>query len=137
MSTARIPLFYRMTSGIRISARPTWLREQSNAAIGRFVFAYHIRIENSGVQAAELRTRRWLIHDEGGGDSVVEGDGVVGQQPHLLPGDVHEYSSFCVLASPHGWMEGSYQFVRDDGSSFDAVIPRFTLAADAGAADAY
>lgn len=131
MAAARVPLFYRITSGIRISARPFWLREQLHP-LGHFIFTYHIRIENSGKQAAQLRRRRWLIHDEGAGDTVVEGEGVVGEQPRLIPGAVHEYDSFCVLTTPRGWMEGSYLFVRDDGTSFDAAIPRFTLVADVG-----
>ena len=131
MAAARVPLFYRITDGIRISARPTWLREQSHP-LGHFIFTYHIRIENSGTRAAQLRTRRWIIHEEGVRDSVVEGEGVVGEQPNLIPGGVHEYDSFCVLTTAHGWMEGSYHFVRDDGTSFDAAIPRFTLEADPG-----
>jgi ApaG protein len=128
MKTDRPAFFYRITSGIRISVRPTYLRERSNPLLEQYVFAYDIRIENVAGQAAQLRTRRWLIHDEAAGDTVVEGEGVVGEQPHLLPGQVHEYRSFCVLKAPSGWMEGTYQFVRDDGSSFDAVIPRFPLA---------
>lgn len=130
MAAERAPFFYRISAGIRISVRPTYLRERSNPMLGQFVFAYHIRIENVGDQAAQLRTRRWLIHDEAVGDTIVEGEGVVGEQPHLLPGHVHEYRSFCVLKSAHGWMEGAYRFVRDDGSSFEAFIPRFTLAAE-------
>lgn len=130
MATDRAPFFYRMTDGIRITVRPSYLRDRSNPMLGQFVFAYHIRIENIGEHAAQLRTRRWLIHDESVGDSVVEGEGVVGEQPHLMPGHVHEYHSFCVLKSPHGWMEGAYRFERDDNSSFQAYIPRFTLAAE-------
>ena len=130
MSIDRSPFFYRITSGIRISVRPTYLRERSNPLLGQYVFAYHIRIENVGNQSAQLRTRRWLIHDEAAGDTVVEGEGVVGEQPHLMPGQVHEYRSFCVLKAPSGWMEGAYRFVRDDGTSFQAYIPRFTLAAE-------
>jgi len=98
--------------------------------LGQYVFAYHIRIENVGTLAAQLRTRHWRIHDPVGGDSVVEGEGVVGEQPHLLPGQVHEYRSFCVLKAPHGWMEGNYRFVREDGSAFRAQIPRFDLDAE-------
>ena len=130
MPTDRAALFYRMTSSIRISVRPTYLRERSNPLLGQYVFAYHIRIENVGDQAAQLRTRRWLIHDEAAGDTVVEGEGVVGEQPHLMPSQVHEYRSFCVLKAPSGWMEGAYRFVRDDGTSFQAYIPRFTLVAE-------
>ena len=130
MAAERTPFFYRVSEGIRITVRPSYLRERSNPMLGQFVFAYHIRIENVGDVAAQLRTRRWLIHDEAVGDTVVEGEGVVGEQPHLLAGNVHEYRSFCVLKSPHGWMEGAYRFVRDDGSTFQAVIPRFTLTAE-------
>lgn len=129
MHTERTPFFYRMTSGIRISVRPSYLVERSNPLLSQYVFAYQIRIENVGELAAQLRSRRWVIHDEAVGDTVVEGEGVVGEQPHLLPGQVHEYRSFCVLKAPTGWMEGAYRFVRDDGTSFQAYIPRFTLAA--------
>ncbi|MEP7382364.1 MAG: Co2+/Mg2+ efflux protein ApaG, partial [Gemmatimonadota bacterium] len=97
----------------------------------QFVFSYLIRIENAGDMAARLLTRRWLIHDDGAVDTVVQGDGVVGEQPHIAPGQAHEYSSFCILNTPSGWMEGSYHFVRDDGTTFDADIPRFVLSAEA------
>ena len=130
MAAERSLFFYRVSAGIRITVRPRYLPERSNPMLGQFVFAYHIRIENIGHQAAQLRTRRWLIHDDAAGDTVVEGECVVGEQPHLMPGHVHEYRSFCVLKASQGWMEGSYRFVRDDGSSFQAVIPRFTLAAE-------
>lgn len=129
MPPVRVPFFHRITEGIRITARPTFLEDRSSSVIGQYVFEYHIRIENCGEQAAQLRTRRWLIHDDAAGESVVEGDGVVGEQPYLQPGEVHEYRSYCVLKSPHGWMEGVYRFVRDDGSTFEAQIPRFTLVA--------
>jgi ApaG protein len=131
MSAARRPFFYRATEGIRISVRPAYQNVQSRPSLGQFVFAYHIRIENVGGQGAQLRTRRWHIHDPSAGDNIVEGDGVIGEQPHLLVGEVHEYSSFVVLKGPAGWMEGTYRFVRDDGSSFLAVIPRFALDAAA------
>lgn len=133
MPGSRVPFYYRMTHGVRITARPAYIREQSNPPMGQYVFAYHIRIENTGQLAARLLTRRWLIHDDGAADTVVEGDGVVGEQPHLAPGQAHEYQSFCVLNAPTGWMEGSYHFVRDDGTSFDALIPRFHLSAEPNA----
>ncbi len=126
----RRQFFYAETSGIRITVRPSFLSEQSSPVLGQYVFAYHIRIENVGTAAAQLRTRHWRIHDPVGGDSVVEGEGVVGEQPHLLPGEVHEYRSFCVLKAPHGWMEGNYRFVREDGEAFRAQIPRFDLDAE-------
>jgi ApaG protein len=126
----RRSFFYRVSEGIRITVRPAFLAEQSSPVLGQYVFAYHIRIENVGTLAAQLRTRHWRIHDPVAGDSIVEGEGVVGEQPHLLPGQVHEYRSFCVLKAPHGWMEGHYRFVREDGSAFRAAIPRFDLDAE-------
>ena len=122
--------FYRLTDGMRITVRPSFIPERSNPMLLQFVFVYHVRIENIGTQTVQLRSRRWLIHDEAAGDSVVEGEGVVGEQPHLPPGHVHEYRSFCVLKAPSGWMEGAYRFVRDDGTTFEAIIPRFILAVE-------
>ncbi|MGZ8411261.1 MAG: Co2+/Mg2+ efflux protein ApaG [Gemmatirosa sp.] len=124
------PFFHRQTEGIRVTVRPSYLRDQSRPGAAQYVFAYHVRIENVGDQSAQLLTRRWQIHDEGGEDTEVEGEGVVGEQPAIAPGRVHEYRSFCVLKSPRGWMEGRYRFVRADGSRFEALIPRFQLAAD-------
>ena len=82
-------------------------------------------------QAAQLLARRWLITDSAGEEHEVEGEGVVGEQPTLYPGRVHEYRSFCVLKSPRGAMEGDYRFARPDGSRFEAAIPRFALDAAA------
>lgn len=109
-----------------MSVRPRYLGRQS-AAAGRHVFAYDVRIENVGPQAVRLLARRWRIHDAIGEELEVVGDGVVGQQPTIAPGAVHEYSSFCVLTAPEGHMEGSYRMVRADGSAFDVSIPRFEL----------
>lgn len=119
--------FYRITEGIRVTAQPFYVAEQSDPSEQRYVFVYHIRIENVGKEPAQLLWRHWHIHDPVGGDNEVEGEGVVGQKPLLEPGDVHEYQSFCVLRAPHGHMEGTYQFRRPDGSIFDAAIPRFLL----------
>ena len=131
MNDSRRAFFYRQTEGIRITVRPNFESGHSRPELGQFYFSYHIRIENVGTLAAQLRTRRWHIHDPVGGDNIVEGEGVVGQQPHLNVGEVHEYSSYCVLKSSSGWMEGTYRFVRNDGSSFIAIIPRFMLKAEA------
>ena len=121
------PFFYRETAGIRITVRPAFVADQSRPSFGQFVFAYRVRIENVGAQAAQLVSRRWLIHDSIGEDSAVEGEGVVGEQPVVRPGSVHEYRSYCVLKSPSGHMEGAYRFVRADGTTFEALIPRFLL----------
>ena len=123
------PFFYRETDGIRVTVRPRYLADQSLPHALRYVFAYFVRIENVGRAGAQLRSRRWHIHDDVGEDTEVAGDGVIGEQPLLPPGGVHEYNSFCVLKSPSGWMEGYYTFARDDGTRFRAEIPRFVLEA--------
>jgi ApaG protein len=122
--------FYRETEGIRITVRPRYVPEQSRPSQRHFVFAYSVRIENVSQETAQLVSRRWLIHDSVGRDTEVEGEGVVGEQPVLAPARVHEYQSFCVLQSGSGHMEGSYRFVRADGSAFEAQIPRFILDAE-------
>ncbi|MBM4188985.1 MAG: Co2+/Mg2+ efflux protein ApaG [Gemmatimonadetes bacterium] len=121
--------FYRVTDGIRITVRPSFLASQSRPSLGHFVFGYAVRIENVSTAPARLMTRMWHIHDSVGlgEDHEVRGDGVVGEQPRLEVGAVHEYQSYCILKSPSGFMEGHYEFVRDDGSRFQALIPRFTL----------
>ncbi|MFN8651222.1 MAG: Co2+/Mg2+ efflux protein ApaG [Gemmatimonadales bacterium] len=121
------PFYYRQTDGIRITVRPIFLPERSNPERQQFVFAYFVRIENVGTETAQLRSREWLIHDSIGEETVVEGEGVVGEQPTLAQGQVHEYQSFCVLKSPSGYMEGRYHFLRSDGVAFPAHIPRFQL----------
>lgn len=122
--------FYRQTADIRVTVRPVYLPDQSHPSQRQFVFAYFVRIENVGRLSAQLLTRRWRIHDSVGEDSEVEGEGVVGEQPILGPGRVHEYQSYCVLKSPSGHMEGEYRFRREDGMLFEASIPRFTLQTD-------
>lgn len=121
------PFFYRETSGVRVTVRPRYLGHQSLPDAGRYVFAYDVRIENVGARAVTLMSRRWLIHDAIGEELEVVGDGVVGEQPTIVPGAVHEYSSFCVLQAPRGYMEGSYRLEYADGTGFDALIPRFDL----------
>ena len=120
-------LYYRMTQGIRITVRAVYVPQHSDPDDARFVFVYFIRIENAGEKTVQLLWRHWYIHDEAAGDSEVAGDGVVGEQPVLAPGDVHEYNSFCVLRGPRGHMEGYYDFHSPDGSSVRAEIPRFPL----------
>jgi len=127
---SRPPFFYKQTGDIRITVRPFFLPERSRPGRQQYVFAYFVRIENVGEQAAQLMTRRWLIHDSIGEDSEVQGEGVVGEQPVIVPGRVHEYQSSCVLKSANGHMEGHYRFRRADGTHFDAQIPRFYLEAD-------
>lgn len=125
------PFYYKESSGIRITVRPMYLRDQSEPSAGHYVFAYFVRIENVGARAAQLMSRRWLIHDSIGEDTEVKGEGVVGEQPLIAPGEVHEYQSFCILKSGEGYMEGHYNFECSDSTSFRAEIPRFLLSASA------
>ena len=126
----RRTLYHRLTNGIRITVRPRYLADQSRPADRQFFFEYQVRIENVGRQASQLLTRHWFIHDSSGRDTEVEGEGVVGEQPVVAPGQVHEYQSFCVLQSGQGHMEGTYRFIGADGVTFDAEIPRFILDAE-------
>jgi ApaG protein len=93
----------------------------------RYVFAYHIEIENQGSQAVKLLSRHWWIADTAQGVREVEGDGVVGQQPVIAPGQVFRYSSWCVMPTPSGWMKGSYRMVTTTGETIDVPIPPFSL----------
>ncbi|MFN2603445.1 MAG: Co2+/Mg2+ efflux protein ApaG [Gemmatimonadaceae bacterium] len=124
-----VPFFHRESSGIRVTVRPMYLRDQSEPSQQHYVFAYFVRIENVGKQPAQLISRRWLIHDSAGEDIEVKGEGVVGEQPVIQPGGVHEYQSFCILKSGEGYMEGHYNFVAADRTEFRADIPRFILSA--------
>ncbi|MGQ0814323.1 MAG: Co2+/Mg2+ efflux protein ApaG [Gemmatimonadota bacterium] len=119
--------YYRVSSGIRVTVLPAYAPEHSDPQAPRFLFVYHIRIENTGDYTAQLLWRHWYIHDDVEGDSEVEGEGVIGEQPVLAPGDVHEYESYCVLKGPSGWMEGYYEFARPDSTQFRVDIPRFQL----------
>jgi ApaG protein len=119
------------TEDITISASPIHLDGQSDIIAKKFVFAYFIRIENHGTGRVQLLRRHWLIHDAHGNTKEVEGEGVVGNTPVIPPGGSHEYNSFCVLETFEGSMEGTYQFERENGDLFRAVIPRFVLRANA------
>lgn len=111
---------------IRVQAR--FLAEQSTPEDGRFVFAYTIRIHNAGKMPARLISRHWLITDDNGKVQEVRGDGVVGEQPWLRPGEDFEYTSGAILETALGTMRGSYQMLADDGTQFEAPIDAFTLA---------
>ena len=112
---------------IEVQVRTRFLPEQSTPDERRFVFAYTIRIHNAGRVAARLLSRHWLITDDEGKVQEVRGEGVVGEQPWLRPGDDFEYTSGAVLETPLGTMQGSYQMLADDGTRFDAPIAAFTL----------
>jgi ApaG protein len=112
---------------IDIDVATRYLDDQSEPEQDRYVFAYTIRIRNSGQVPARLLTRHWIITDANGKTEEVEGDGVVGEQPYLLPGEDFEYTSGAVLETDLGTMRGDYQMLADDGTRFEAPIPAFTL----------
>lgn len=112
---------------IQIDVRTTYLPGQSEPGQNRYVFAYTITITNSGSVPARLVTRHWIITDANEQKREVHGEGVVGEQPYLLPGTSFQYTSGTILETPVGTMQGSYQMIADDGTAFDAEIPSFTL----------
>jgi ApaG protein len=122
---------YHMTDNefeISIEVATDYVDDQSEPDVGRYVFAYTITISNKGSVPAKLLSRHWLITDANGKVQEVRGDGVVGEQPHLNPGEKFRYSSGAILETPVGAMQGSYRMQADNGISFDAPIPPFTLA---------
>ena len=116
-----------MKNKIEVNVEVTYLPEQSNLVSSQYAYAYTITITNNGETGAQLRTRRWLIQDESGETEEVIGEGVIGQQPHLSPGESFKYSSGAVISTETGTMKGSYGMISDQGQRFDAVIPEFTL----------
>ena len=113
-----------LTAGIRVDVRSEYRPDRSTPG-SRYLFTYTIRISNEGEQPAKLLSRHWVITDANGDKEEVVGEGVVGQQPRLEAGGAFEYTSFCILETPHGSMRGTYRMVRDDGSQFDARIAPF------------
>ena len=126
--TVAEPTSHAITEGIRVRVQSLYLPDQSSPRDDRYVFAYTITISNESARTAQLRTRHWIITDARGTVEEVRGDGVIGEQPRLAPGQSFQYTSGCVLTTPIGTMQGSYRFWRDDGSFFDAVIAPFSLA---------
>jgi len=123
--------FAETTRGVTIRVSVSYLPEQSEPQRGRWFWAYHVRIENEGNQAVQLMTRHWIITDGRGARHSVEGEGVVGEQPLVAPGESYDYVSGCPLATSTGSMQGHYCLIGEDGAAFDAAIPKFTLLAPA------
>lgn len=117
-----------VSHNIRIDVESSYVGEQSDPREQRYVFAYTITILNEGGLPATLLTRHWIITDANGAVREVRGDGVVGEQPRLEPGQGFRYSSGAVLETPVGTMQGSYQMIDAEGQRFDAPIPLFRLA---------
>jgi ApaG protein len=117
-----------LVNKIRVDVETSYVDEQSDPNERRYVFSYTITIRNEGAVPARLLTRHWIITDANGKVQEVRGDGVVGEQPHLKPGQGFRYSSGAVLETPVGAMQGSYQMIDDEGQRFDAPIRPFRLA---------
>lgn len=122
-----ITTYERVTRGIRVSVCPTFLEDQSDPEEPRYVWAYTVRINNESDAPVQLRTRYWRITDSRGQTDIVAGDGVVGEQPVIRPGEGFEYTSGAPLATPSGLMVGAYGMETTDGEVFDVDIPAFSL----------
>jgi ApaG protein len=119
---------HSVTEGIEITVRSEYVESQSSPEEAHYFFVYEVTIENIGERNVQLLSRHWVITDGTGEEKHVRGDGVVGEQPVLEPGEVFQYKSFCPLETPVGSMLGSYRFKRPEGAIFDAIIAPFTLA---------
>jgi ApaG protein len=116
-----------LQNNIKVDVETRYIEEQSNPEQNYFVFAYTITIQNQGQQTAQLLTRHWVITDSNHKVQEVKGDGVVGEQPILKPGEQFVYTSGTMLETSVGTMKGSYQMESGDGSKFDATIEEFVL----------
>jgi ApaG protein len=120
-------MYEQITRHIRIIVFPQFLENQSQPDDNKYVWAYTITLENRSDETVKLLTRHWVITDGLGRKQEVKGDGVIGEQPVLRPGDRFEYTSGCPLNTPSGVMSGSYGMITKQGENFDVVIPAFSL----------
>lgn len=118
-----------ITHGVRVTVQSQYVAGQSSPTMGRYVFAYKVRITNeSAAEPVHLQTRHWIIRNQLGKEEEVRGPGVVGEFPRLEQGEAFEYTSGAILETPRGEMRGSYQMKRPDGSMIDVTIAPFALA---------
>ncbi len=118
----------RTTKGISITVEPFYLPHESVPVQHRYVHAYRITIVNKRTETVQLLSRHWFILESNGFRREVKGEGVVGQQPVLAPGEQHQYTSWCPLVTDFGKMYGSFHMVdTENGTSFDVRIPEFSL----------
>lgn len=115
------------SEAIQVKVRSHYIPQRSKPNSEVYFFAYTITITNTGASPAKLISRHWYITDAYDKVQEVKGEGVIGEQPHLLPGETFEYTSFCPLTTPYGAMRGSYHFIYDDGVPFNVAIPEFPL----------
>ena len=120
-------MYEQRTDDFTVAVEPFYLADQSDPDDGRWVWAYRVVIRNEGSHPARLVSRHWEITDAQGRRQVVDGEGVVGQQPRLAPGDSFEYHSGCPLPTPGGAMAGYYTLVDDEGTPTRVAIPAFSL----------
>ena len=116
-----------LTNGILVTVKSAYMPDRSTPTLRRFAFAYTVNIANEGKDTAQLTRRHWIITDADGKIDEVEGEGVVGEQPLLAPGESFEYTSWCQLTTPSGTMHGTYLMVGPNGKSFEAEIAPFRL----------
>ncbi len=121
------PMYSCVTRGIEITVLPEFVPERSDEERRQYFWAYTVEIANAGRSVVQLTHRHWKITDANGRLEEVRGPGIVGEQPVLKPGEVFRYTSGCPLATPSGFMVGSYRVVPEDGGAFDAAIPMFSL----------
>jgi ApaG protein len=120
-------MYEHITRHIRVIVRPQFLENQSQPDERKYVWAYTVTLENLGGDTVKLLTRHWIITDALGRKQEVRGDGVIGEQPTLRPGDSFQYTSGCPLTTSSGVMSGSYGMINSKGEGFDVVIPAFSL----------
>jgi len=120
-------VFQETTSDILVSVRPEYLDEQSDPDQGHFAWAYHVTIENQSSRVVQLLSRHWKIADSYGDKQEIIGDGVIGKQPTLRPGDAFEYTSGTPLTAPSGFMSGVFHMISEDGTRFTIAVPAFAL----------
>jgi len=120
-------MYIAITNDIQVTALPDFLLERSDPAQNRYFWSYTIEIANLGRVRVQLLSRHWVIIDANGRREEVRGDGVVGEQPVLEPGETFRYVSGCPLATPSGMMQGSYRMVTDAGETFEIEVPAFSL----------
>ena len=120
-------MYREQTRQIEIDVDPAFVPEQSSPDEKYFFFSYRVRITNHGSEPVQLLRRHWIITDGTGEVHEVKGEGVIGKQPRLAPGESFEYSSFCPLPTPTGNMRGTYQMVAEGGEQFAIKIPLFFL----------
>ena len=120
-------MYTKTTNGINVTVTPTYLEDESAPEDDHYVWSYHITIENQGAEIIQLHARYWKITDANGMSREIEGEGVVGEQPTLAPGDTYEYTSGAPLSTPSGIMVGKYHMKGVKGQSFTVDVPAFSL----------